>query len=636
MSNVKKIMSNRCARLQNVTFLLALVQTVALQGQSVDFSKTHFLTTKTTITVVGENKLVVRQEDEIVVADEDSKDYGRGWVSETELTRLKGLHAAIYDSAGKELTRLRKKDIEESSLSSGSSYSEHRTKFYQLRHPELPYRLVRSREVEYKSTFFWPDWDPQENVPVDRAELQVILRRPVAFDYQNMAMEGPEISEGSGGEKWYTWRVDNVSKYESEYRSAPETRFQVGVKFRATRFDLGGFRGSSESWRSFGAWFQGLYAGQSMFSSEVAGLDGFSEQVPPRERIRNIYRNMQKQTRYKIDWRSIDGWRPHHADKVHKMKYGDCKDLSTYMIAMFARAGITAYPALVYTRDKGWVDPDFPSNTFNHCIAVVPMADDTLWLESTSDASTIDDPPARLEGINALIVKPDGGHLVRTPLSAAEDNQSVFTATAELAADRSLTVKGAIVLSGNQAIRTRSILTARSAKERQDWLVKQFSGRAADVVCNAVRFHHLDNPDSSLAIELDLALSFFARKAGSRLFFNPMLLHRIDFAGEPPVERKMALYNRTRFVNRDSVVFRLPVGFELKGSAMADSTVSSFGKFSFSATGKPSNRLIWKSAFVSRAREVPLEIYPEYYEFMTAVEKQSARKLVLKKHSGTF
>lgn len=601
-------------------------------GFSRNVSETSILSSKTTITVLGENKLIVRREDSIVVADESGKELGSDAIRQTDFIKFRKLDARIYDLSGRLLRKLQKKDIRESSLSLTSVFNEHKTKFYSsFTVPGLPYRLTRVREYEIKSAFFWPDWNPQTTVDVEHARLELILKHQVEFEYRNIGdLAQPEISAGPDGSKRYVWAIDDVPAFEDEYRSAPEAAFQMGVKFMPRKFKLAGFEGTSKDWRAFGSWYYALIKDRLSLTAENAATIPLLHAVSRNERIRQIYRFLQAQTRYVQIYLNEGGWRPHDVNRIKKMKYGDCKDLSIFMIAMLAQAGIEAHPALVLTRDRGWVDPGFPANNFNHCIAVVPFENDTLWLECTSDVTAFDDPPASIEGVNVLLIKPDGGQLLRTPVSTAEKNRSKLVARAQLFRDRHLRVEGTLMFTGNSAISMRASLSAVDQKEQKEWLVRRFSRKAGDARCTLLTIDNLDDPDSLLTIRFDVDLQYFARKAGNRLIIEPRLFHRWTFDGEDPSCRTMPLLNLTRFVEEDSIVFVLPESFRVRGSTKSDTVRSEFGEYRFDMLPQKGG-LLWRSSFTSRARTVPLVDYPDYYDFMSSVGKQASPKVVLQK-----
>jgi hypothetical protein len=60
------------------------------------------------------------------------------------------------------------------------------------------------------------------------------------------------------------------------------------------------------------------------------------------EKIKVLYDFLQKNTHYIIMQLGIGGWQPLEASYVSIKKYGDCKALSNFMIALLKEAGITA------------------------------------------------------------------------------------------------------------------------------------------------------------------------------------------------------------------------------------------------------------------------------------------------------
>jgi len=324
----------------------------------------------------------------------------------------------------------------------------------------------------------------------------------------------------------------------------------------------------------------------------------------------------------------VDGWKPHHVDFIHRSLYGDCKDLSVYMIALLEKANITAFPALALTRSAGWVDPSFPGNNFNHCIVAVPFEQDTLWLECTSDVAAFNDIPSSIEGINVLLIKPDGAELVQTPTSPAAANKSSFVAEATVSHDRSLAVRGELTLTGNLAIDARRVLQTSSPKERIEWFLRKLVKQAGSAKVQTFKIKNLEYTGTDLSITFDFKLNYFARKAGSRLIFAPDIFRRSSFKGEDPDERTMPLTNMSRFVLDDSITFSFPPNYALPQTAKMDTLRSKFGQYAanFYPDG---DDVVWTSTFVSRAREVSLKEYPAYFDFMEAVNAKVKIKKVL-------
>jgi len=306
-----------------------------------DWSKSRVVNSKVTITVLNKDKLIINQEENIIIAKESDKKLGYDYLYQTKFQKLLELKAIIYDSTGKEIRELRKKDIEESSVSLYAVYSEHKTAYHTLSNPTLPYRIFKQKKYEIKSAFFWPEWNPQSIVDVTSAKLEVIIKEPIDFKFIPVGkIKEPNIYNDTEGFNHYRWTVEKIPAFEKEYLYAPEDAFQMGIKFIPKKFNLNGYQGSSDNWKTFGNWINHLFQDQMKLSGDLVDFDKYTSISDPYERIRILYRHLQYETRYVEIHMGIDGYRPHHVNHIHRVKYGDCKDLSVYMIAMLNRVGI--------------------------------------------------------------------------------------------------------------------------------------------------------------------------------------------------------------------------------------------------------------------------------------------------------
>ncbi len=61
-----------------------------------------------------------------------------------------------------------------------------------------------------------------------------------------------------------------------------------------------------------------------------------------RQKVFALYDYLQKNTRYISVQLGIGGWQPFPADYVATKRYGDCKALSNFMVALLKEAGIKA------------------------------------------------------------------------------------------------------------------------------------------------------------------------------------------------------------------------------------------------------------------------------------------------------
>lgn len=144
-------------------------------------------------------------------------------------------------------------------------------------------------------------------------------------------------------------------------------------------------------------------------------------------------------------------------------KYGDCKDLSTLLVAALRASGLAAEVALVHP--GGTVDPELPGlSQFNHAIVRMP-GDPELWIDPSAPSAPVGELPALEQDLLALVAAKGSTGLVRTPASDMEQNQQVISREYTLAVRGLARVVEVSESSGSFAQAMRNLLRGSTAKE---------------------------------------------------------------------------------------------------------------------------------------------------------------------------
>src|SRR5262249_9446865 len=89
------------------------------------------------------------------------------------------------------------------------------------------------------------------------------------------------------------------------------------------------------------------------------------------EKIRAIAAFVQQTNYVSVDLNVMHGggYIPHPASQVLAKNYADCKDKAALMRALLKAAGIDSYEVVIYSGDRQFVRPEWPSPMqFNHAI----------------------------------------------------------------------------------------------------------------------------------------------------------------------------------------------------------------------------------------------------------------------------
>ncbi|RYF78900.1 MAG: DUF3857 domain-containing protein, partial [Chitinophagaceae bacterium] len=297
-----------------------------------------------------------------------------------------------------------------------------------------PYTVEYEVELEYKHTFYFPDWQPQadEYLSVEKSRYTFVSPQDYTLRYKAFNYPSEPVATTEKNKKLMTWEIKSLPAVIRPYASPSWTELTTSVLFAPSDFQMEGYKGNAASWQEFGKFILTLNQGRDKLpdailqkvTSLTAGLSS------AREKVVKLYEYLQQNTRYISIQLGIGGFQPFEASYVAQKGYGDCKALSNYMYSLLKAAGIPSYHALIHAGNsleaKSLVN-DLPSTQFNHMVLFVPLEKDTMWLECTSQ-----DNPAGYSGgftgnRQALAITPEGGKLVSTPrYQSAENRQFRF------------------------------------------------------------------------------------------------------------------------------------------------------------------------------------------------------------------
>ena len=572
--------------------------------------------------VHGQNKAKYRKHRVVKIYNEAGKKYGQVAIPENKYVKCTHISGKILDADGELIRKLDKGDIEKTPyFPEFILYQDTKYRAFELKARAFPYTVEYTYEREYKSLFFWPSWFPQGDIPVLESTYTLVGHDKI--DYQTHAIgltESPTRETASER----MWKVTRIEPRVKERAMPPENRIQMGLFFAPATFQIDKSPGSFASWDAVAKWYDALAKGRyDLPQSAVQKVQKLvSKARSDREKVAILYRYLQDQTRYVAIELGIGAWQPYSAEWVFKNKYGDCKDLSTFMVAMLKACGISAYPTLIGTRDRGVLIREFPSNQFNHCIAFVPLERDTLWLECTADLIAAGHLPSVDEGCDVLVVKENAGEIIRTPQSTSGDNRQISIITGRLTSLGTFTFSGELSGTGHVATELRRNLYGNKAEGRKRYLSGQL-GRYLPVLDLATyEIDHLhEDFDQPLEVRLRGTSGKFGTRSAKRLFVNPNIVNRARPRDVPRErERQFSVYHSYPYTHIDSLSIDIPEGYALETAPETKEITTPFG--SFKTTYRFSDGALHHTrTFELMEKQIPLSQYESYVAFMKKIVK---------------
>ena len=570
----------------------------------------------------------------VTVLNPDGREEGRVVLFYDEMRRVKKLSGRVRDARGKVVQKLRKGDVDDYSAISGFSlYEDSRVRVAELYHDRYPYTVEFEYELRFDGVIGWPTWRPQwGGNPVEHAvfELDAPADMPTRYAVRDLDVEA-DVTERKS-RKTLRWEVAGLPGVELE-PYGPAVQEQVGGVYTApATFEIEGTTGDMSSWQSFGRWMHSLYEGRDVLPPEAAAearrlVAGVEDD---REKVRLLYEHLQAKTRYVSIQLGLGGWQPFDAAYVDRRGYGDCKALTNYMMALLRAVGIEAYPALIRA---GTREPDvlagFPSNQFNHVILYVPLASGPVWLECTSQIAPFGHLGTFTEDRYALVVRPDGGELIRTPESEARENLQVRHATVVLSPGGDAKADVTTRYTGSQQDRVRGALAQSSGRDREEWLHRAIDVPSFRVV--RADFSSIDAGERDVALPVELDLPRYASATGSRLFLRPNLLERWSMTLPPTERREQPIEMAYAFCDADTIRYVLPEGFRVEAMPRDVVLEEPFGRYAAQMAMQEDGALAYSRHLEITQAEIPAERYADLRAFLQQVAQADRAQVVLVK-----
>ena len=353
--------------------------------------------------------------------------------------KIKNIKGIVFDSNGKLIRRIKKKEIiDYTAVSGGSLYDDNRVKAVEIVQSSYPYTVEFEYEVVYSGLLIYPVWSPVlgYKVAVENSTYKALIPNNMEFRHKLKNYE-TEATEGTSGKnKTYEWTMENYPALKNEPYSPESINVFPLLFLSPNTFEYDGQKGTMETWEEYGKWLYRLAEGREELSpvtkQEVQQLVKDVESTE--EKVRIIYEHLQSKTRYISIQLGIGGLQPFEAKVVDKNGYGDCKALSNYTRAMLKAAGINSYHATIGAgRGNKSIEPDFTFKGYtNHMILCVPLESDTIWLECTSQNQPFGFLGSFTDDRNALLITEEGGKIVRTTKYDQSVNTQIRTATVNI------------------------------------------------------------------------------------------------------------------------------------------------------------------------------------------------------------
>ncbi len=549
--------------------------------------------------------------------------------------KLSKIQVRVYDQAGEVIKKFKERDFkDQSAVSDGSLYEDSRLKYLDYTPSRYPYTIELQYEMETSNTAFMIGWQPVEGHRLSTEKSIWTLHNPenIPISLKETNFEGCPITK----EELTTgirYSAENIVAENHEMFSPASFEIHPRVWVRLQEFRLAGKEGSFSSWEDLGKWiYDELIAGRGELptatvaevSALVAGIDD------PVEKAKKIYTYVQENTRYISVQLGIGGWQPISAAEVDKVKYGDCKGLTNYTMALLKSQGIQANYAVLYAGSyKRDFPKDFPGMMGNHAILNIPVENgDDIWLECTSQVTPFGFLGDFTDDRDVLLITPEGGRIAHTTSYPDESNTQETTATIAIDEQGALQASVQIETKGWQ-YDNRFQLASKSEKEI-DQYYKRYWGNINGLEISEVTFQN-DQDNIIHTEEITVSAPNYTGRAGADYILAVNPLDRSRLLPDRYRNRKRPFEVQRGYIDQTRFEIQLPESYMINKLPEAISHTTKYGTYSSSLQLQENGTLVYERSLRIRSGRFPKEEYKAFRTFCRNVAKADNQKIILTK-----
>lgn len=577
------------------------------------------LVNQQTVIEASEGKLIQTNFFEIQINNRGGDKYAEVSIPFTKMYKVSNIEASVYDFVGTEVQKIKKSDIiERSESSSASFFDDTYVKEFKLRNNSYPYTIKYSYRIDASQFMFIIHWIPviSYKIPTRQASLKISTPEGYKINYNSTLVDRPRI-DSIGGSVFYAWTASYKNPIKPELYSPSENQFIPSVEVVPDNFTYE-LDGSHASWKSYGNWNYKLLNGlDDLPLVERFRIHALTDSIKDeKEKIRVLFHYLQDATRYINVSIKTGGLKPYPASYVAENKYGDCKALSNYLKTCLSAVNIKSYYTTINADEViEPINPDFPSQQFNHVILFIPLKQDTLWVDCTNDLA-FGYLGTFTQNRPALVIDFDASALVNTPALTINDVLETRNIKVKINTDKSIQADFADTFHGDEYETLSYIMTEMSESQRSQYLRDHIIEPGFQLETYSIIAPERDKPEIKLIYSASSGQ--IVKEYGNESLVKIIPVYSLSF--EEPKKRKLPVQINFPEYYVDTLEYVIPSNYQINSIPKNTSASSKFGEYKVYFQQKDQTVLAIKHLTINSGL-FPLNEYQKFYDFLLNISE---------------
>ncbi|TDW45842.1 uncharacterized protein DUF3858 [Flavobacterium sp. 270] len=551
-------------------------------------------------------------------------------------TSIKGIEAIAYDAFGNEIKKIKRKDFRDQSAVSGSTlFSDNRVVYLDYTPISYPFTIIYNSEVETSNTAFIPQWHPLRGyyLSVEKSVLNVTYPNNLGFKKKEFQFSNFNIQKTTDTDTSLSYAATNILAQKQEDYSPNFVDLFPRVMLGLENFHLEGVDGTATTWEAFGKWYgDKILTGTTVLPEEtkakIKTLVG--DEKDPIKKAKIIYDYVQKKSRYVNIAVGIGGWKPMMASDVDRLGYGDCKALSNYTKALLQAVDVPSYNTILYgDRYKSNIQSDFVSMQGNHMILAIPNGGKYTFLECTSQDDPFGYQGTFTDDRDVLIVKPEGGEIVRTKIYDDKGNAQKDKGTYTIDENGNFSGSVSIISEGSQYSKKFGIEHLQPTEKESHY--KDYWDNINNLKLGKITFTN-DKENVRFTEDIQISAINYGTITANKMIFVMDAFNQYTGNVKRIRNRKSPFQIQRGYLDTDEIEINLPAGFSIEFLPSNFELKGKFGEYKTEIIKKENNKLTYKRSMLLNKGKYSSKEYDEYRLFMEQVSKNDNAKIILTKN----
>lgn len=547
---------------------------------------------------------------------------------------VKGIQASFFDTNGNLLKKVKRKEFNDQCATDGGTiFSDSRVLFYNYTPIQYPFTVVYESETETSNTAFIPQWQPlrADLVSLEKCVLNVNYPENLGFKKKELNFSSFKITKTLDTSIQLSYSITAIpaQKYEEQSPSyIVYPRLMMGLEL----FHLEGVDGTAKTWKEYGQWYADkILTGTTEIPEEtklkIKNLVG--DEKDPIKKAKIIYKYLQEKSRYVSIQVGIGGWKPMLANDVDRLGYGDCKALSNYTKSLLNAVGVESYLTLLYgDRNKHNIESDMVSMQGNHMILSIPDGEGYVFLECTSQDNPFGYQANFTDDRDVLIIKPDGGEIVRTKNYENKNNSQVSTGNYEIAENGDFLGQITMVSKGSKYGQKDRLEKAQPSDKEKHY--KEYWNNINNLKINKISFLN-NKEDVSFTENVSISAVNYGAISNDKMIFPVNAFNQYSNTVKRIRNRKNPFDITRGYYETDEISILLPKGFSIESLPKNFELNTKFGEYKIEIFKKEATTLIYKRSILIKKGLYKNAEYDEYRLFMEQISRNDNAKIILSK-----